>query len=131
MARSADWDLAQGAGRYWTTAVAPAASAGLIQAVTADQVEDFINANYRWAEDLMVLVIDTTRLTAEFRYERLGESLRSFPCIYGPLNLEAVMGAIPLDPDTEGLFRFHLSEDSLLALYLASGQGRDTPSSSE
>ena len=126
IARTADWDLAQAAGRYWTMSGPTSSSgAGCIEAVTTERVEDFINANHRGAIDLVVLVIDTARLTAELRYERTDGSPIAHPRIYGSLNLEAVLGAIPLDPDAEGLFRFHLSEDSLLALYLASGRGLD------
>lgn len=49
----------------------------------------------------MVLVLDTTRLTSELRYD---DDARIFPHIYGPLNIDAVIGSLAIDRDSEGRF---------------------------
>ncbi|MBI4213637.1 MAG: DUF952 domain-containing protein [Chloroflexi bacterium] len=126
IARSRDWDRAQAAGQYWVTAESDALDGpGFIRASTMEQVADVANLWYTGAEDLVVLVIDAGRLQPQVRFLQAADSPRFFPHIYGPINLDAVVGAISLEPMPDGLFRFQLSEDSLLSLYLASGQYRE------
>jgi uncharacterized protein (DUF952 family) len=57
------------------------------------------------ARPYMVLVLDTTRLTSELRYD---DEARVYPHIYGPLNTDAVIGTLSVDRDAEGRFTgFH------------------------
>ena len=49
----------------------------------------------------MVLVLDTTKLRAELRYDDPGSV---FPHIYGPLNTDAVIGTLAADRDDAGRF---------------------------
>ena len=53
------------------------------------------------ARRYMVLVLDTTRLTSELRYD---DEARVYPHIYGPLNTDAVIGTLSVDRDAEGRF---------------------------
>ena len=60
-----------------------------------DQVRAVLARFYADIEDqLVLLVIDPSKLTAELRYEPVGDEL--YPHIYGPLNLDAVNAVRPL-----------------------------------
>lgn len=53
----------------------------------------------------MVLVLDTTKLTSELRYDDEGSV---YPHIYGPLNTDAVIGTLAVERDADGTFTgFH------------------------
>jgi uncharacterized protein (DUF952 family) len=49
----------------------------------------------------MVLVLDTTKLTSDLRYDDDGQI---YPHIYGPLNTDAVTGTLAVDRDRDGRF---------------------------
>ena len=53
--------------------------------------------------DVLVLEVDTGRLTSPVKHEpsRSGEV---YPHIYGPINLDAVLGVRPLIADGQGRF---------------------------
>ena len=103
------WQSAQAAGRYRHPSLD---EVGFIHASTAQQAPAVANAFYRDQHDLVLLVIDETRLASELRWEPpagppaagISEADR-FPHIYGPLNLEAVVRALDFKPDSEGVFR--------------------------
>jgi uncharacterized protein (DUF952 family) len=59
------------------------------------------DANYADADDLVVLVIDQARHTAEVRHEDGGDG-ELFPHIYGPLPVSAVTEVIPVGRDAAG-----------------------------
>ena len=61
------------------------------------------NLYYTGATDLVLLVIDASRLKASLRWDSSEGQL--FPHIYGPLNLEAVKGYKDFTPDPDGVFR--------------------------
>ena len=56
--------------------------------------------------DLVLLVIDTGRLAAPLRYDDVPSVGMRFPHIYGPLNPDAVLRAVPLAPGPDGGFAF-------------------------
>lgn len=61
-------------------------------------------ANMFYAGDArryMVLVLDTTKLASELRYD---DEARVYPHIYGPLNTDAVIGTLSVERDAEGRF---------------------------
>jgi uncharacterized protein (DUF952 family) len=86
------WSTAQDNGFYTASSLD---SEGFIHCSFDHQLEGSLNLHFRGQRDLMVLKIDPTQLTADLRYEpsRQGEL---FPHLYGPLNLEAVVTATPL-----------------------------------
>jgi uncharacterized protein (DUF952 family) len=53
------------------------------------------------AREYGVLVLDTTRITSEIRYD---DEERVYPHIYGPLNTDAVMGRLMVVRDPDGKF---------------------------
>jgi uncharacterized protein (DUF952 family) len=66
------------------------ASEGFIHCSFAEQLAWVANRFYADAEDLLLLHIDTERLTSPLR-EELCDTGEIFPHIYGPLNRDAVV----------------------------------------
>jgi uncharacterized protein (DUF952 family)/AcrR family transcriptional regulator len=95
---AAAWNQARGAGSYTdSTRGLTLAQVGFIHCSHANQVPQVAEAYYRGVPDLVLLVIDTQRLGAELRDEDLDQSGQSFPHIYGPLNLDAVVEVVPVE----------------------------------
>jgi uncharacterized protein (DUF952 family) len=104
---ASDWAQARQDGAYRLSTLGRSlADEGFIHASTAPQVAPVANAFYQEASDLLVLFIDTDRVQPEIRYEQVPGSADPFPHIYGPLNTDAVVQAIPLERDASGLFTF-------------------------
>lgn len=101
----ADWASAQAAGVYTAESLA---SEGFIHASTREQVLDTARRFYAGRSGLVLLAIDTQRVTPEVRFEpvQLATGLTTFPHIYGPLNPDAVVGQAAFDPDASGAFHF-------------------------
>jgi uncharacterized protein (DUF952 family) len=98
----ASWAAAQKAGAYIADSLA---EAGFIHCSTPEQILRVANALYAGQRDLVLLVIDPSRLTAELRWEP-GVDLEPelFPHVYGPINLDAVVRVADFEPDAEGKF---------------------------
>jgi uncharacterized protein (DUF952 family) len=97
----ASWAAAQQVGEYRGDTLL---SEGFIHCSLIHQVLFVANARFKGREDLVLLSINETRVTPEVKYEE-GEVGVLFPHIYGPLNLDAIIGAYELLPDQDGLFR--------------------------
>ena len=59
---------------------------------------------YGDASDLVVLVIDSTRVAAPVRYESPEPGAEAYPHIYGPLAIDAVTAVLPVSRDDNGRF---------------------------
>jgi|ERR1700677_996429 len=82
---------------------------GFIHCSTREQVIVTANLFYRGRSDLVLLVIDENLLAAPLRYETPPgkndvRAALSFPHIYGPLNLNAVISAERLPCTADGSF---------------------------
>ncbi len=86
---------------------------GFIHFSQRHQVLQVANAFYRGQANLVILVIEPSRLKAELKYEPPfhpsaspsapdGDNL--FPHLYGPLNLDAVLEVVDFAPGADGLF---------------------------
>ena len=107
IAVAADWKRALADGEYTTsTRGLTLAEQGFIHASSARQVAGVANSFYQDAPDLLLLVIDTGKLTAPLRYDEVPGSDEPFPHIYGPLNTGAVIEAVPFPPRPDGTFTF-------------------------
>ena len=106
------WQAAQAAGAYLDPSLE---REGFIHASTAEQVVRTGNRFYQGQSDLVLLCIDTDQLTARWVFEDAShpaplpdETLPSrpeqFPHIYGPLNVEAVVGVVDFVAEPDGLF---------------------------
>ena len=103
----ADWEQARRDGPYrLSTRGVTLAQEGFIHASTARQVPLVANAYYQGDSGLVVLVIDTELVEPEIRYEQPPGSGETFPHIYGPLNVAAVVSVLPLAADASGHFSF-------------------------
>jgi uncharacterized protein (DUF952 family) len=89
---STAWAAAQRAGEYR----ADLDHDGFVHLSTEWQWLTVRQRFYRNMSDLVLLVIDETRLSCEVRYERADGD--DFPHLYGPLDLAAVVEVRPLDP---------------------------------
>jgi len=86
-----EWAAAQDAGEYTrSTRGVTLQQEGFIHCSSAEQVEPVRAAFYADLSDLLLLTIETERLTSPWQYDEVpgGEA---FPHIYGPLNLDAVV----------------------------------------
>ena len=94
-----DWERARQAGEYTAASLV---SEGFIHCSTPGQVVKTANRFYRGRQGLVLLVIDAGRLTAPLKYEAADADL--FPHVYGPINLDAVVGTREFAPDADGAF---------------------------
>lgn len=64
---------------------------GFIHTSKAEQVQGVLERYYKNQNDLLLLHIDETKLTAPLKYELAPSVNETFPHIYGRLNLDAVL----------------------------------------
>lgn len=96
------WDEAGRAGVYRGDTLE---TEGFIHASTQNQVLGTAALYFRGVRGLVLLEIDTQKLTAEVRYEA-APSGEQFPHIYGPLNLDAVNRVMTFESDQQGEFHW-------------------------
>lgn len=102
-----DWKQAQHDGEYrMSTRGRTLEQQGFIHAGRQHQVAPVANAIYRGDDEPLILVIDEDRVKPDVRYELVPGWDDPFPHIYGPLNLDAVTGTLPLKRDADGRFIF-------------------------
>ncbi len=97
IAEAARWEAAKLAGAYaWSTRGRTLEQEGFLHASREDQWQEVRRRYYADAtEPLVLLVIDTDRLTSPWREEPVGDD--RYPHIYGPLNPSAVVAVVPLE----------------------------------
>ncbi|MEM9137341.1 MAG: DUF952 domain-containing protein [Cyanobacteria bacterium P01_F01_bin.42] len=94
------WEQAQADGVY----TAPSLDTeDFIHLSARDQVIGTANRFYRGRENLLLLEIDRDRLQSRLQYDPVPEH-GTFPHLYGPLNLDAIVRATPLIPENDGGF---------------------------
>lgn len=103
------WVEAKARGSYRPPSLA---SEGFIHCSRKDQVLAVANDFYRGRANLLLLCIDESELAAELRWEAPAHpqpvsagatsALATFPHIYGPLNLEAVVGVYDFVESEDG-----------------------------
>lgn len=86
-------------------------SQGFIHCSSGRDVEDTANRLFKGEEDVLLIVINTTLIEPELRYENDGETGPKYPHIYGPLNLDAVIDKIELATEDDGTFEISFSEN--------------------
>jgi uncharacterized protein (DUF952 family) len=105
-----EWQAAQAAGHYEAPSLQ---SEGFIHFSTAEQVVRVANAFYTGQTDLVLLVVNPERLSAQLRWEdpaHPGVSMATgqseiFPHLYGPLNLDAVLRVVQFPANSDGTFQ--------------------------
>jgi len=106
IAVQAEWEAAARDGLYAPPAFA---AEGFIHCSARDQLIATADLFYQGRHDLVLLLIDESRLTAPLRYEvpAAANDTRAaspFPHIYGPLNLGAVIRAEAFPCMADGSF---------------------------
>jgi len=93
LALASDWAAAQGSGEYAVSTLGRTlAEEGFIHASRADQWAGVRARFYAdAAEPLLLLTIDPSRLRAEVRDEGVPGLDETFPHVYGPINVDAVV----------------------------------------
>lgn len=110
---AAAWEEARSIGLYAPESLR---AEGFIHFSTADQVVRVANSFYRGEPNLVLLVVDTDRLTSRLKWEAPIHPNQSspgadmpvieeqFPHLYGPLNLDAVTRVLDFTPGADGTF---------------------------
>ena len=108
IASRADWEEAQARGEYRAASLG---TEGFIHCSTEKQVLPVANAFYRGRNDLVLLVIEASRLKSELKWEppagppAAGISETDlFPHIFGALDLPAVASVVRFAPGPDGMF---------------------------
>jgi glutathione S-transferase len=105
-----DWAQAREAGDYRVSTLGRTLrEEGFIHCSRAGQVAGVANRFYRGQAELVLLTIDEQRVGPEVRHEAVPGSAEPFPHIYGPLNLDAVVEAVPFEPGPDGTFSFDVT----------------------
>ncbi len=105
---------ARQSGSYRTESLA---ADGFIHFSQRHQVETVANAFYAGHNDLVILVVETSRLHVDLKFEppvhpsgaaaaAAPSSSDLFPHLYGPLNFDAVLSVVDFPPGPDA--RFHL-----------------------
>jgi uncharacterized protein (DUF952 family) len=74
---------------------------GFIHCSTETQVSGVLERYFQGQANLLKLVIDTDKLTDELKFEQAPSLNEAFPHVYGPINLDAVMGVLAVDEGAE------------------------------
>ncbi len=106
LATATDWAAALAAGAYRiSTRGLSLEDAGFIHCARPGQLAAVADRFYRGLnDDLVVLVIDPDRTGAELRDEDTHGTGETFPHLYGPVPLDAVVAAVPYAPGPDGRF---------------------------
>lgn len=99
LALESDWRAARRLGEYTVSTLGVTlAEEGFIHASRADQWRGVRDRFYAAVtEPLVLLEIDPALLTSELIVEPVPGTGEEFPHIYGPINLDAVVGTTPVD----------------------------------
>jgi uncharacterized protein (DUF952 family) len=100
LCKRGEWVSAKGEGLY---AAESLEREGFIHCSRPEQVLKVANHFYPKRKDLVLLWIDLHLLSAELCWETSDGEV--FPHLYGPLNLDAVIGVEKISPDQDGVFR--------------------------
>ena len=114
LALRSEWEAARREGSYTTSTLGRSlAEEGFIHASRGDQWQGVRDRYYSdVTEPLVLLVIETGRLTSPVVEETPPGSAESFPHVYGPVDTAAVVQVVPLDAAGEP------STDSFSSLFL-------------
>lgn len=86
----ADWKQAKENGFYESPSLK---NEGFIHCSQEEQVAGVLQRYFVGKTNLVKLVIDTDKLTSQFIYEWSPSTTDTFPHVYGPINLDAVVDA--------------------------------------
>lgn len=94
-----DWETSQRLGEYRPASLE---LEGFIHFSRREQVLRVANHFYRGHQELVLLWVDPSRLSASLLWEPVDSD--TFPHLYGPLNLDAIIAVTPFPCDDQGVF---------------------------
>lgn len=102
LALANQWAAAEVAGTYTVSTLGlDLAEVGFIHCSRKEQVDGVYNGFYAgMSESVLLLTIDTGLLTSPWQYDDVPGEALSFPHIYGPLDLVAVVQVKEFRPST-------------------------------
>lgn len=86
-------------------------SEGFIHCSSGNDIESVANRLFKGKRRILLIVINTSLIEPELKYEKDEDTGVVYPHIYGPLNLDAVIDKIELAPDEDGSFKISFSEN--------------------
>lgn len=90
---AADWDAAKQRGEY----IHPSLEAeGFIHCSQDHQVAGVLERYFAGKTDLVKLVIESDKLTSKYVFDWSKSTADTFPHVYGPINIDAVIDVIRL-----------------------------------
>jgi uncharacterized protein (DUF952 family) len=103
------WNAAQNQGQYTAPSLT---SEGFIHCSTRAQVLPVAEKFYKGQTGLVILVVDSTHLSSSLKWEAPFDSApppevsasETFPHIYGPINLDAVVQVVDFESNAGGKF---------------------------
>jgi uncharacterized protein (DUF952 family) len=106
IAQDSVWKKARQSGKYvQSTVTSTLDEVGFIHCSNPNQTIDIANRHFRNFDNLILLVVDTDKVTAEVKFEKaLSGRDGLFPHIYGALNTNAVINEIALKKNSHGMF---------------------------
>ena len=96
--RQKDWERAVQEGAYQPPSLE---EEGFIHASRKEQLSGVAERYFQGQVDLVLLAIDTARLTSRVQDDPVEGDF--YPHIYGPINLEAVLGVTTFSPGEMGI----------------------------
>ena len=93
IATTAAWNAAKESGAYVHPSLR---EEGYIHCSQENQVPGVLERYFSGQKDLLKLVIDTDKLTSKYVFDWSPSSADTFPHVYGPVNITAVIEVIPL-----------------------------------
>lgn len=93
IAFASDWNVAKQKGYYEHPSLK---DEGFIHCSQEQQVAGVLERYFSGKTDLIKLVIDTDKLTSKFVFDWSPSTADTFPHIYGPINMDAVIDTISL-----------------------------------
>jgi uncharacterized protein (DUF952 family) len=106
IAVAGEWTQAEKSGTYEPDTLR---EEGFVHGSYSWQLEPVASAVFAGRSDLVLLRIDPDRLRADVREERAEPEARHdgpvFPHVYGAIDVDAVTGVWPLEPDADGRFQ--------------------------
>lgn len=98
-----EWSRAQEAG-FYTAPSLP--KENFIHCSLSNQVVRVANNLFKGQANLVLLVIDESKVKHRIVYEDLYNLNEDFPHIYGEINLDCVVDVLDFPPDVDGNFQF-------------------------
>lgn len=90
---AAEWNAGKEIGIYESPSLK---TEGFIHCSQENQIEGVLQRYYAGQTNLVKLVIDTDKLTSRFVFEWSPSTQDTFPHVYGPIDLEAVIEVIDI-----------------------------------